>query len=233
MSGRGPGGMRDFAESRSRIYRLLALVFAEEPKGATLRQLRSADTRQNLAAAGLEFGPAFLDVPEEKLAEDLAVEFTRLFLGPGRHLVPNESVQRGEGRFWGDHTVAVADFYARFGYQVDEKKNVFPDHLSVEFEFMSHLAAEEARRWDKADESGALAIQAAQGDFLRGHLLAWALGFCADVAAAAMEPYFVRFAEMARSVLESDSTQLGRETQAPGENGVPKERSPGPAPEGG
>jgi DMSO reductase family type II enzyme chaperone len=230
MGGRDPGEMKRFTQSRSQIYRLLAHVFAEEPQGSILRQLRSADTRQTLAAVGLEFSPAFLNAPEEKLLEDLAVEFTRLFLGPGRHLVPNESVQRGAGRFWGDHTVRVADFYARFGYQVDEKKNVLPDHLSVEFEFMGHLAAEEARRWDKRDEPGALAMRAAQGDFLREHLLVWAPGFCADVAAAAKESYFARFAEMARSVLESDSAQLGLGIQGPEENGMARERSPHLAP---
>ena len=232
MSGRDPGEMRDFAESRSQIYRLLALVFAEEPKGAILRQLRSADSRQSLGAA-LEFGPSFFTAPEEKLVEELAVEYTRLFLGPGRHLVPNESVQRGEGRFWGDHTVRVADFYARFGYQVDEKKNLFPDHLAVEFEFMGHLAAEEAKRWDSQDESGVLAMQVAQGNFLRDHLLAWAPGFCADVAASAKELYFASFAEMVRSVLESDSAQLRLGIQGPEENGIPKERNLNPAPKEG
>jgi TorA maturation chaperone TorD len=199
----------DFAESRSRIYRLLALIFAEEPRAATIRQIRAEDMRESLCVAGIEFSPVFLDAPEEELLEDLAVEYTRLFVGPGKHLVPNESVQRGEDRYWGDHTVHVADFYARFGYQVADERNFIPDHLASELEFMGHLAAEESKRWAAGDAPGGLAKRTAQVEFLREHLLAWGPAFCSEVARETETEYFAGFSKLTRSVLTSEAANLG------------------------
>jgi len=202
-----PEEERDFAKGRSRVYRLLALVFAEEPKAATLQEILTGEAHEPLAAVGAELGENIRNSPE--LAEALAVEYARLFLDPVTHLVPNESVQRGEGRYWGDHTVRVADFYARFGYQVAEGEEIIPDHLASELEFMGHLAAEEAGRWAAGNSSGALARRAAAAEFLEAHLLAWAPGFCARVARRTEEAYFARFAELTRMVLLSDASHLG------------------------
>jgi len=91
------------------------------------------------------------------LAEDLAVEFTRLFIGPGPHISPHESVNTEthdvkEAALWSAQTVKVKKFIEAAGLEYDDSFSGMPDHVTAELEFMQRLAAKEAEAWATPNE---------------------------------------------------------------------------------
>ena len=74
------------ATERSELYGLLARLFRNEPDRELLTQLRSPDLRNLLGAIGIDLGEEFFDRSVEEIHDKLAVEYTFLFLGPGKHI---------------------------------------------------------------------------------------------------------------------------------------------------
>jgi len=90
------------AKNRSDIYGLLATLYRQEVTSDLLQQIKDPQFLGVLADLGFDVKREFLLKPEKELLEVLAVEYTRLFLGPGKHISPHESVhhQRDDGQ-WG------------------------------------------------------------------------------------------------------------------------------------
>nr|NIQ80522.1 hypothetical protein [Anaerolineae bacterium] len=128
----------------------------------------------------------------------------RLFLVPGTPLHPYESVQRGEGRLWGELTVQVQSTYREAGLQLVSEENQVPDHLTVELEFMEHLAGLEADRWLDNSPGEAETLRETQRAFLCDHLGAWAITFAQSLRDETLHPYFQFLAQLLETVVESD-----------------------------
>ena len=97
------------------MYALLAKVFREEPDAEFLARLRDPHNAELLGDFGFSLAPGLQDLSLDELIEDLAVEYTQLFVGPGPHLSPHESVhiESGvvrDGELWGPQTVKVKAF---------------------------------------------------------------------------------------------------------------------------
>jgi len=197
------------ATSRGNLYRLLATVFAAEPSAAFSESLRSPKVRPDLESLEIDFAqpPWTLASPEER-TEALAVEYASLFLVPGRMVAPFESVQRGEGRYWGDGTVAVKQFYETYGYQLSEPATMPPDHLSTELEFLGHLVREEANAARREDRDAVRDLRRIQRQFLTEHLVVWIAPFAERVSEAAEYGYYREFAALTRGFVESELADL-------------------------
>ena len=141
----------------SHLYGFLAAVFREELKADLLRRLRSDEMNTMLAAAGVELGPSLAHEGETELLEKLAVEYAGLFLGPGGHVSPHESVyaEGGTGNLWGAETVAVRRFVEHLGFEYEAAFEGIPDHISVELELMSELSRREGAAWEDGDREQA------------------------------------------------------------------------------
>jgi len=85
------------AKNRSNIYGLLASVYRQEVTSDLIQQIKDPQFLGVLSDLGTEGLDTFLQKPENELLEDLAVEYTRLFLGPGKHISPHESVHHQRG----------------------------------------------------------------------------------------------------------------------------------------
>lgn len=74
--------------------------------------------------------------------EELEVEYTRLFLGPGQHIPLFASVHRNDdgrsGDLWGSTTGEVKRFMKHYGLTL-AKPGQIPDHIAVLFEFMGKV----------------------------------------------------------------------------------------------
>ncbi len=125
--------------------------------------------------------------------EELAIEYARLFVGPGTHLPPYESVYVDE-RLASRTTDEVAHFIEGHGFAYRPGYHDMPDHLGVELEFVQGLAREEAEAWKRGDLATAGERVETQDQFIAAHLLRWLPAFCADVVENARLPFYREFA---------------------------------------
>jgi TorA maturation chaperone TorD len=171
------------AQERASLLGLLVPLFRDGPSPPTLQAMRDPALRNALGEAGIQFGEAFFTANLEQLTESLAVEFATLFLLPGSMISPHESVQvkGGSGLLRGPETAQVKEYYEYVGFVVDESCAMEPDHISIELEFLRHLAKEEASAWQAGDHGRALDALRYQDDFLRRHLGKWVYGFLARI----------------------------------------------------
>ena len=186
IPGNGQAALAGTAQQVGHLYGFLASLYRAELTQQQLDALRQPEMAAMLTAAGIDLQGAFWTQSDEQLLEELAVEFTALFLGPGGHISPHESVQIEEhGGYWGDATTAVRRFITETGIEYDSGYNGIPDHISVELEFLGELARREGLAWGRGDTAAAGNCLAYQRDFLDEHLGRWVEEFCTRVVETA------------------------------------------------
>jgi len=153
--------------------------------------------------------------PETVLLEDLAVEFARLFLGPGKHISPHESVhhQREDGQWgklWGKSTAEVKKFIEATGLSYTDDYKGLPDHISVEFEFMQQLIHAEEQAWMDEDADKAAFCRQVEKKFIEEHLVRWIPNFCKKVIQEAELPFYQFLAALTRSFIEFEIQEINR-----------------------
>jgi TorA maturation chaperone TorD len=209
---------RTAAGNRSNIYGMLALVYRQEMSSDLLKQVKGTQFLEiltDLEAEGTEEIDAFLQKPEAELLEDLAVEYTRLFLGPGKHISPHESVhhQRDDGQWgklWGASTAKVKKFVESTGLTYSEDFKGLPDHIAVELEFMQQLTLREEQAWMNADADAAVSCRQTEKKFIEGHLVRWIPDFCKNVMQQAELPFYRALAALTRSFIEFEIQEMNR-----------------------
>ena len=213
MVGEQMTDMAETATARANVYGLLTAVFRAEPSSSLLTRLKDPEMLGVFEALGLSLGEDFCGSPDEQLNEDLAIEYTRLFLGPGPHISPHESLHVEEGRgpdggHWGPDTVKVKNFIEAAGLTVDDRFPGMPDHICVEMEFMQQLTAREAAAWTEADEEFATNILKIEKRFYDEHLSRWVGRFCDKVIETSEHPFYQGFAEVTKGFLEYEGETL-------------------------
>ena len=201
------------ARQRSNVYGLLATAYRQEVTSEFLQQLRDPEFLRILSDLGIQLTSDFLQKPEEELLDDLAVEFAGLFLGPGGHISPHESVHHQKdgvesGMLWGESTAVVKKFIESAGLGYDPEYTGLPDHISVELEFMEALARHEEQAWSEDDEEEAFRCLAMERRFLDEHLSRWVPVFCDKVTAAAELSFYRELAGLTKRFIEFDWQEL-------------------------
>ena len=167
---------------------------------------------------GVDLGEAFYSDPESEVEQALVLEFTRLFIGPGRHISAHESVftevDGGTGGLWGTKTVEVKKFIETAGLDYEPAFTGHPDHVSVELEFMQKLTEWEADKWNQKDRESAEYCLTVQRMFLERHLLCWIPQFCDAVITQAEMPFYRVMAELARNYMEFERQSIATDTAA-------------------
>ncbi|MDH3472771.1 MAG: molecular chaperone TorD family protein [Rhodospirillales bacterium] len=205
--------MAETAASRSNVYGLLAAVFRAEPSAAFLAQLKAREFASALDSLGLTLGHDLHDSPCEALAEDLAVEYARLFIGPGPHISPHESVNIEfpnpmEATLWGPQTVKVKKFIEAAGLEYEDSFTGMPDHISAELEFMQRLATKEAEAWAEPNEEFAVNILKIEKRFFDEHLSRWISRFCDKVVERSEHPFYMDFAQVTKGFVAYEDETL-------------------------
>ncbi len=205
--------MVEMATARANVYGLLANVFREEPSEALLSKLGESEFSGALQALDISLDEMFENASHEQLIEDLALEFTRLFIGPGSHISPHESMHR-EARFgeqkslWSKQTVAVKKFMAAAGLKADDSFSGMPDHFSAEFEFMQRLLLKEAEAWANEECELGANILTIEKRFFEEHLSQWVANFCDRVIEATEHPFYRQFSEVTKGFLDYEGRSL-------------------------
>lgn len=170
------------SSSRSQLYGLLSLAVSFPDETLHPRVANGQLAEQLTAALGrlpCRLRTSDLRWPAPKSHEDMQSEYIRLFQIGGRRGPP---CPLHEGFYTRDRSQTLQNlirFYNYFGFRVVEC--VMPDHLPVQLEFMSELAAGGATD----DVSGLRA----QRDFLSAHL-AWTHDIAGRVARAAPHTFY-------------------------------------------
>ena len=205
--------MAEMATARANVYGLLADVFREEPSEALLSKLGEPEFSGALLALNLSLDEIFERSSPVQLVEDLALEFTRLFIGPGPHISPHESMHT-EARFgeqkslWGTQTVEVKKFMEAAGMKVDDSFGGMPDHLSAEFEFMQELLLKEAEAWANEEHELGANIFKIEKRFYEEHLSQWVSNFCDSVIDATGHPFYKQFSEVTKGFIDFELQNL-------------------------
>ncbi len=199
--------MAESATARGNVYGFLAAVFRAEPTVSMIQEIKGPGFSEALSGLGFTLGEEYYEASDDQLVEDLAIEFTRLFIGPGPHISPYEStniqgMNKLDATLWGPQTVKVKKFIEAAGLEYDESFTGMPDHISAELEFMQRLTAKEAEAWAKPDEEFAANIVKIEERFLGEHLSQWAPRFCDEVIERSEHPFYRGFAEVTKDFLE-------------------------------
>jgi putative dimethyl sulfoxide reductase chaperone len=200
-------------------YRFLGAAFYKSPELETLENLIRDDlfgdwvvtpvnsrteTGLNLLRAALSSGDA------EALLSVFNKDFDALFIGPGKLLAPPwESVFRShEHIIFDKQTLQVRQYYARFGLQVPNLHREPDDHIGLELLFLSHLCGLTVSALEESRQDDVAMILQAQRDFLRDHVLQWAVQFARKVIANARTDYYRGLAHLLVGTLQTAAEQL-------------------------
>jgi len=182
-------------------------VFAEIPFAAAQPQV----------VAGLALLQRWTQASRAGQLDFLAVasDYTRLFVGPGKIIVPPwESAQIDDERLtFQEETLAVRSWYRRFGVQPTQLHSEPDDHIGLELAFLAHLAQLALAAQAAGDHARLAELLAAERGFLQAHPQRWAPKWCGRVIQAARTDYYRGLALVTEGVLTELSTALVPLTQ--------------------
>lgn len=187
------------AIERSNIYGLLSRVYSSEPNKDFLESIKGS---RFLEVLGCDFRSAPLD----ELVDELSVEYTRLFIGPGSHIYPYESAYRKDKE---SADKEVKDFIESRGLRYRADFTEDPDHISVELEFMERIVQEEARASEKGDLKKASDFIELGKNFLNEHLIKWVPEFSGMVIESASLSFYREMAKLTKEFISNEATTYG------------------------
>lgn len=217
--------LEEIALRRSTVYTFLSSFYNAVPKEEFVAKLMSESFMMELmelsklADGEIKEGTLLLDQfitlnrdkDLEKLTDELAVEFTRLFRGIKEGYSPPppyESVYLGEGRVMGLATQRVMRLYLRAGLALMEEYGGPPDYIGTELKFLALTSYREAESWKKNDREEAIRLLRVQKSFLEEHVLAWIPKFCDVVLKEAESDFYRGVAKLTRGYLRLDAEQV-------------------------
>lgn len=198
------------AAERNNLYGFLAVVFQAEPTAALLRGISKPAFQGALLATNIDLGIGSGCRSEQDLLNELAVEFTRLFVGPGDHVPPYAAVYLGgEGAsLWGTCTAWVKNYIEAAGFEYRPGYADLPDHISVELEFMRELTGREAKALGERNHADVARLRTLQAEFIDRHLGIWVPSFCDQVISRAKLPFYEGIAIMTKGFVKSEPANI-------------------------
>jgi TorA maturation chaperone TorD len=203
----------ELADQRSNVYGFLAGIYRRELLPVLLSQIRTPQFSGVLSDLGANLGDEFFSFRDEDIIEDLAVEYTRLFMGPGKHIPPYESIhhERNDGdwgRLWGASTVEVQKFIETAGLKYKDDFKELPDHICVELEFMQKVIQKERLAWEARVGDRALYCLKMEKMFIDDHLIKWVPWFCDKIISEAKLPFYREMAKITSNFIQFEKENI-------------------------
>lgn len=201
------GNIIELAEKRSAIYGLLALIYRQELNVEIVNELKKPEFIQVLEEFGFSLNEKFVAQSAKKTVQELSLEYTRLFIGPGKHIPPYESVNRKEeGLLWGKSTVTVKKLIEFLGLNYRDGFSDIPDHISVEFEFMQKLVNREREAREQNDKKTLSNCLEFEKKFIDEHFSQWIPVFCEKVVTESNDLFYGQIAKLTEKFIEFEKT---------------------------
>ena len=205
---------RELLSFRQSYYEILGALFRREPSRELLQHLangieertKAARNLHPLLGAGWDEIDRFLrDTSPESLAETIADEYTRLFVGPhGPAINPYESFYL-TGCLLDRPLADVRAFLKSAGIEKLEEYPEPEDFLAFELDVMSWLIGKQATATDPQEQTRVFHLQS---DFLNEHLLVWAPACGRDIERAAGANFYRFAAKILQGFLALESSFL-------------------------
>jgi len=163
----------------------------------------------DLAAGARRLGEEFV----AEGADDLLLDYTRLFLGP-THIIakPYGSVWlERQTTLMGESTLAVLALYKEGGFEMDQEFRELPDHIAAELEFLYLLIFRENAAHQTVKPEAVHEISNLRKRFLGEHLGRWIGSFTAAVSAGAQTGFYRHLADITDRFVRME----GERDQAP------------------
>ena len=174
------------------------------------------------AVGALADGAADLEKPTAALTarlrtdrfEQFQIAYVTAFGHAARGDCPLNEIEYGDLRadpLFQPHRLAdLAAFYRAFGLEVADNAAERHDHIGMELEFMSVLAAKEAYAHEhQVDDDQCALCHDAQKKFLREHLGRWSPAFALRLARAATDETLAALAEFTRDFIAAECARFG------------------------
>lgn len=195
-------------KARSAIYRLLSGAFYEEPSIAYLQALRTPEVSGTLRSMGVLFGPDVTEAGLETLQDELACEYTDLFVVSGG--CPAVESVRLTGRYQQQPYFEVQAFYAKSGFFLsDGKHKVFEDQLGVELLFLAEMLARAAGALEAGDRAAHTGLTKEIKRFWALHPGKWVRGYASLLERAANHSFYREMAKLLGGFAEWELHLLG------------------------
>ncbi len=187
----------DEVRAEKKILELLRFVFWKEPTRELLLDFLNASLieEENDIDRGLNLMNRTVRSHEDQLdsyLEDLAIEFTRLFLGPANPVaVPFGSFYLSETkRLMTDETIEIRKRYLDAGVAAKFLHSVPDDHISTELEFLALVAQDTISLSEEGERLEASRKYEIMHDFMVNHLALWAPAFAKSIIEDTNEDFF-------------------------------------------
>ena len=180
----------------------LALTAAEASGGSPALE-NAVDGVRIAPEAGIDAGDGWID--------ELAVEFTRLIVGPAQTpAVPYASFYLSPSRLvMTEETLAVRRQYVDAGLARRNDVRIPDDHLGLELDFLYFLEREIALAQAVRDCDTAQALRGRRTGFVRGHLSQWVPRFASDVLGASSHDFIrAAVALLLALLVDDEASQL-------------------------
>lgn len=206
--------MNDYADTFGAVWTALAsVVRTESPSTQAVAAFRSPALLEqwplNDDSELLTRALRALRSSREDEAE-LNDDHFRLLRGPGKPIAaPWESVHLSEAQLlFEDETMAVRQWYRRYGLQAP-RLNVEPDdHICLELDFAAELLR---RALDAPSQEEARALVDAHDQFCREHLLLWAPAVFEALATGARTSFYLGIGLLGKHALVRLQAEIGDE----------------------
>lgn len=158
---------------------------------------------------------------EDDLLHELNREYTRLFIGPGRAVVPpyetfyNPKATESPLLMVSREAKAVESAYREAGVAVAGDLREPADHFATECEFIYYLAQKEADSWSEDNAANALAWRRRQLAFLETHLGRWGGQFCHRVLSESSHPFYQSCAHLGKYIVELEGCDSAHSPNKP------------------
>jgi TorA maturation chaperone TorD len=203
----------ELTKQRASTYQFLSHLYRKEVDEDFLNQMKALRFPLNTGNDDIDKGyrllAAYLSTVWENSLTDLAVDYSRTFIGHGIDAFsasyPYESVYTSKKRLLmqeaRDEVLAI---YRSVGLDKKDSWREGEDHIALELEFEEILCGRIVEALEKNDEETAYSLLLLQKDFLFDHLVAWVPMFTADMLRFAKTDFYLGLAYLTQGFLRMD-----------------------------